>query len=195
MATSRTTVVLKDGWKDGALAIADTELAIANGTDPTKACADGNRSPDGRQSTPSRRGVHRRLPRAARDPRRSGCAPPPPRSRFGRSSGGASPVQSAGDGAADAAPGTRRDRGVRFLVPAIVILGLTSVYPTLYSIYMSFFDWNWGQRFDFVGLANYVEVCRPASASAGRCGPHHRCVHRRGRHRRAHARPRPWPWP
>ena len=42
MATSRTTVVLKDGWKDGALAIADTELAIANGTDPTKACADGN---------------------------------------------------------------------------------------------------------------------------------------------------------
>ncbi len=53
---------------------------------------------------------------------------------------------------------TRRDRGVRFLVPAIVILGLTSVYPTLYSIYMSFFDWNWGQRFNFVGLANYVEV-------------------------------------
>ena len=42
MATSRTTVVLKEGWKDGALAIADTELAIANGTDPTKACADGN---------------------------------------------------------------------------------------------------------------------------------------------------------
>ena len=42
MATSRTTVVLKDGWKDGALAIADTELAIAQGTDPTVACAAGN---------------------------------------------------------------------------------------------------------------------------------------------------------
>jgi multiple sugar transport system substrate-binding protein len=42
MATSRTTVVLKEGWKDGALAIADTELAIANGTISTAACAAGN---------------------------------------------------------------------------------------------------------------------------------------------------------
>ena len=42
MATSRTTVVLKDGWKDGALAIADTELAIAQGTEPSAACAAGN---------------------------------------------------------------------------------------------------------------------------------------------------------
>ena len=42
MATSRTTVVLKDAWKDGALTIADTELAIAQGEDPTKACAAGN---------------------------------------------------------------------------------------------------------------------------------------------------------
>ena len=52
----------------------------------------------------------------------------------------------------------RGDRGSRFLVPAVVILGLTSIYPTLYSIYMSFFDWNWGLRFNFVGLANYVEL-------------------------------------
>ncbi len=42
MQTSRTTVVLKEGWKDGALAIADTELSIAQGTDPTTACAKGN---------------------------------------------------------------------------------------------------------------------------------------------------------
>jgi multiple sugar transport system substrate-binding protein len=42
MQTSRTTVVLKEGWKDGALAIVDTELAIAQGTDPTTACAKGN---------------------------------------------------------------------------------------------------------------------------------------------------------
>jgi multiple sugar transport system permease protein len=52
----------------------------------------------------------------------------------------------------------RRDRGVRFLVPAFVILGVTSIYPTLYSIFMSFFDWNWGQRFNFVGLQNYVDL-------------------------------------
>jgi multiple sugar transport system permease protein len=52
----------------------------------------------------------------------------------------------------------RRDRGVRFLVPAFVILGVTSIYPTLYSFFMSFFDWNWGQRFNFVGLQNYVDL-------------------------------------
>jgi multiple sugar transport system permease protein len=60
-------------------------------------------------------------------------------------------------------PRSRRDRGVRFLVPAIVILGLTSIYPTLYSIYMSFFDWNWGQRFNFVGLQNYVDLLASGS--------------------------------
>jgi multiple sugar transport system substrate-binding protein len=42
MQSSRTTVVLREGWKDGALAIVDTELAIAQGTDPTSACATGN---------------------------------------------------------------------------------------------------------------------------------------------------------
>jgi len=42
MATSRTTVVLKEGWKEGALAIADTQLAIAQGSDPAAACAAGN---------------------------------------------------------------------------------------------------------------------------------------------------------
>jgi multiple sugar transport system permease protein len=52
----------------------------------------------------------------------------------------------------------RTDHGGRFLVPLVIVMGLTSVYPTLYSIYMSFFDWNWGQRFNFVGLANYVEL-------------------------------------
>jgi len=42
MKTSRTTVVFKDGWKDGALAIVDGMLAIANGEDPTAACAKAN---------------------------------------------------------------------------------------------------------------------------------------------------------
>ena len=52
----------------------------------------------------------------------------------------------------------RADRGSRFLIPLIVILGLTSIYPTLYSLYMSFFDWNWGERFNYIGLDNYVAV-------------------------------------
>jgi multiple sugar transport system permease protein len=54
--------------------------------------------------------------------------------------------------------GQRADRGTRFLIPLVVILGLTSLYPTFYSLYMSFFDWNWGQRFNFVGVANYLEL-------------------------------------
>jgi multiple sugar transport system permease protein len=54
--------------------------------------------------------------------------------------------------------GQRADRGTRFLIPLLVILGLTSLYPTFYSLYMSFFDWNWGQRFNFVGLSNYVDL-------------------------------------
>jgi len=37
-------------------------------------------------------------------------------------------------------------------------MGLTSLYPAAYSIYMSFFDWDWGQRFNFVGLQNYVSL-------------------------------------
>ena len=50
------------------------------------------------------------------------------------------------------------DRGTRFLIPLVVIMGLTSLYPTLYSLYMSFFDWNWGTQFNFVGLDNYLEL-------------------------------------
>jgi multiple sugar transport system substrate-binding protein len=42
MSNSRTTVVFKEGWADATLAIVDTMLAIANGADPTAACATGN---------------------------------------------------------------------------------------------------------------------------------------------------------
>jgi multiple sugar transport system substrate-binding protein len=42
MSDSRTTVVLKEGWKDGALAIVDGMQAIANGGDPTASCAAAN---------------------------------------------------------------------------------------------------------------------------------------------------------
>lgn len=52
----------------------------------------------------------------------------------------------------------RSDRGTRFLIPLVVILGVTSLYPTLYSLYMSLFDWNWGSQFNFVGLENYLEL-------------------------------------
>ncbi len=43
-----------------------------------------------------------------------------------------------------------------FISPALIILALTSVFPAFYSIVMSFFNWNWGKRMDFVGLENYI---------------------------------------
>jgi multiple sugar transport system permease protein len=43
-------------------------------------------------------------------------------------------------------------------VPLIVVMGLTSLYPTLFSLYMSFFDWDWGKDYSFVGVANYLEL-------------------------------------
>jgi multiple sugar transport system permease protein len=52
----------------------------------------------------------------------------------------------------------RADRGTRFLVPLVVVMALTSLYPTLYSLYMSFFDWNWGLQFNFIGIENYLEL-------------------------------------
>ncbi len=55
-------------------------------------------------------------------------------------------------------PERQADRGTRFLIPLIVVLGLTSLYPTLYSLYMSFYDWNWGKQFNFIGLENYLEL-------------------------------------
>ncbi len=49
-----------------------------------------------------------------------------------------------------------RDRGGRFLVPLVVVMGLISIYPTAFSFVMSFFDWNWGARLNPVGLTNYI---------------------------------------
>lgn len=42
MQTVRSTVVFREGWKDGALAIVDTMLAISQGTDQASACRSGN---------------------------------------------------------------------------------------------------------------------------------------------------------
>ncbi len=46
--------------------------------------------------------------------------------------------------------------GYLYIAPAIVILAITSVYPVIYSIILSFFNWDWGLRLDFVWLDNYV---------------------------------------
>lgn len=56
-------------------------------------------------------------------------------------------------------PSASRNRVAYFLIaPAILILAVTSLYPTIYSFVLSFFNWNWGVRFDFIGLGNYVDL-------------------------------------
>ncbi len=48
--------------------------------------------------------------------------------------------------------------GYIFVAPALLVLGLTSIYPVAYSLVMSTFNWNWGTRMDYVGLANYSRL-------------------------------------
>jgi multiple sugar transport system permease protein len=37
-------------------------------------------------------------------------------------------------------------------------MGLISLYPTAFSVYMSVFDWDWGLDYSFIGLDNYIEL-------------------------------------
>ena len=45
-----------------------------------------------------------------------------------------------------------------FLLPSILILAFTSLYPICYSIYYSFFNWRWGDEKDFIGVKNYITL-------------------------------------
>lgn len=45
------------------------------------------------------------------------------------------------------------------LLPAIVIFGIFVFWPTLYTFYLSFFEWNMvSPNKEFVGLENYISV-------------------------------------
>ena len=46
--------------------------------------------------------------------------------------------------------------GYYFLIPSILLLAFTSIYPLFYSLINSFYNWNWGEQRDFVGLENYL---------------------------------------
>ena len=50
----------------------------------------------------------------------------------------------------------KNSTGYYFLLPSIIVLGFTSVYPAVYSFILSFYNWNWGTQQDFVGLNNYL---------------------------------------
>jgi multiple sugar transport system permease protein len=52
----------------------------------------------------------------------------------------------------------RRRRYRLFIVPALVVVGAVIVFPWLFTVYMSAFDWKIGTTAHFVGLANYVQL-------------------------------------
>ena len=57
------------------------------------------------------------------------------------------------------APAFKRHRAAAlFLAPACLLVGLYVVYPILYTIYLSFFEWDGLAQKTFVGLANYQEL-------------------------------------
>jgi multiple sugar transport system permease protein len=49
-------------------------------------------------------------------------------------------------------------------------MGATTIFPVTYAGFLSLFDWNWGSRFNFVGLDNYASLMtdRVYWASVGR---------------------------
>ena len=51
---------------------------------------------------------------------------------------------------------SKNSTGYYFLLPSVIVLGFTSVYPAVYSFILSFYNWNWGTQQDFVGLNNYL---------------------------------------
>lgn len=46
----------------------------------------------------------------------------------------------------------------KMMSPAILIILGVMIFPTIYALYMSFFDWKLGQPLKFIGLKNYVDI-------------------------------------
>ena len=55
-------------------------------------------------------------------------------------------------------PRTGRHFAYFLIAPAVLILAVTSLYPAIFSFVLSFFNWNWGVRFDFIGFGNYSDL-------------------------------------
>src|SRR5947208_9150336 len=52
----------------------------------------------------------------------------------------------------------RQRRYTLFIVPALVVVGAVIVFPWLFTLWMSAFDWKIGSTAHFVGLANYEKL-------------------------------------
>ncbi|MEO5765953.1 MAG: sugar ABC transporter permease [Casimicrobiaceae bacterium] len=53
----------------------------------------------------------------------------------------------------------RRRRNLRwFVVPALVVVGAVIIFPWLFTVWMSAFDWKIGTQAHFVGFDNYIQL-------------------------------------
>ncbi|MEY8370995.1 sugar ABC transporter permease [Aerococcaceae bacterium 50-4] len=53
----------------------------------------------------------------------------------------------------------KNKQSLLMLLPAIVLFGIFVLWPTIYTFYLSFFDWNMvSPKKEFVGLENYISV-------------------------------------
>jgi multiple sugar transport system permease protein len=52
----------------------------------------------------------------------------------------------------------RRRRYYRFVIPALVVIGAVIVFPWLFTLWMSAFDWTIGRDAHFVGFDNYAAL-------------------------------------
>ncbi len=43
-----------------------------------------------------------------------------------------------------------------FVLPCLLVLAVTSLYPVGFGLAISLTNWNWGNQLDFVGFANYA---------------------------------------
>ncbi|CAA9536379.1 MAG: ABC transporter, permease protein 1 (cluster 1, maltose/g3p/polyamine/iron) [uncultured Thermomicrobiales bacterium] len=64
----------------------------------------------------------------------------------------------------------RRDKYIRFALPALLVVAAVIVFPWLYTLYMSVQEWQVGSDRVFVGLDNYANLLRDARfhAAVGR---------------------------
>ena len=54
------------------------------------------------------------------------------------------------------------NRPAFFLAPCLAVLAVSSLYPAFAGLALSFFDYNWGNRFAFVGADNYAGLLSDA---------------------------------
>lgn len=51
-----------------------------------------------------------------------------------------------------------RQGGGWLLLPMLLVLAATTLWPVLWAAWISLYNWNWGTERNFVGLANYVRL-------------------------------------